>query len=95
MEKTLLKTVKLSPEWYAKRKGYDPKFLGRLIDSPTLSKERIKDIAFFKDGSGHELKYTHFSVVMSKLRKLAFFNAVNIDGRRIGAGAHSSIGGLE
>jgi endonuclease G len=32
------------------------------------------------DGSGTELKYTHFSLVLSKSRKLAYFTAVNIDG---------------
>jgi endonuclease G len=83
MDETTLKTVKLSPEWYAKRKGYDPKFLGLRVDLPTLSLERVEDTVLLKDGSGHELKYTHFSVVMSKSRTLAFFTAVNIDGQHI------------
>jgi len=83
MDETMLKRVELSPEWYAKRKGYDPKFLGMHVDLPTLSPECVEDTVLLKDGNGHELKYTHFSVVMSKSRNLAFFTAVNIDGRRI------------
>jgi endonuclease G len=83
MDKTTLKTLELNPEWYAKSKGYDPKFLGLQVDLPTLSWERAKDTVLLKDGSGHELKYTHFSVVMSKSRTLAFFTAVNIDGRNL------------
>ena len=83
MDEATLKTVELSAEWYARSKGYDPKFLGPRVALPTLSPERGEDIVLLKDGSGHELKYTHFSVVMSKSRKLAFFTAVNIDGRRI------------
>ena len=83
MDEITLKKVELTPEWYARRKGYDPKFLGPHVDLPTLSPERVEDTVLLKDGNGHELKYTHFSVVMSKSRKLAFFTAVNIDGRRI------------
>jgi len=83
MDEITLKRVELSPEWYARRKGYDPKFLGPHVDMPTLPPERIEDTVLLKEGNGHELKYTHFSVVMSKSRKLAFFTAVNIDGRRI------------
>ena len=83
MDEVTLKRVELSPEWYARRKGYDPKFLGPRVDLPALSRERVEDTVLLKDGSGHELKYTHFSVVMSKSRKIALFTAVNIDGRRI------------
>jgi endonuclease G, mitochondrial len=81
MDGTTLRTVNLSPEWYAKTKGYDPKFLGPRVDLPKLSQVRLKDSVLLMDGSGHELKYTHFSVVMSKSRTLAFFTAVNIDGK--------------
>jgi endonuclease G, mitochondrial len=83
MDETTLKTVNLSPEWYARRKGYDSKFLGPRVDLPKLSQERLEDSVLLMDGSGHELKYTHFSVVMSKSRTLAFFTAVNIDGKHI------------
>ena len=83
MDETKFERVGLSPEWYGRSKGYDPKFLGVRVDLPTLPPERVEDAVLLKDASGHELKYTHFSVVMSKSRKLAFFTAVNIDGRRI------------
>jgi endonuclease G len=83
MGQTTLKTVELNPDWYAGSKGYDPGFPGLFVDLPTLSPERAKDTVLLTDGSGHELKYTHFSVVMSKSRTLAFFTAVNIDGRHI------------
>jgi len=83
MDEVTRKTVELSPESYARSKGYDRRFLGVRVDLPTLSPERIEDTVLLKDGNGNELKYTHFSVVMSKSRKLAFFTAVNIDGRRI------------
>jgi endonuclease G, mitochondrial len=83
MDEVTLKTVNLSPEWYARRKGYDSKFLGPRVDLPKLSQERLEDSVLLMDGSGHELKYTHFSVVMSKSRTLAFFTAVNIDGKHI------------
>ena len=36
-----------------------------------------------RTAAAHELKYTHFSVVMSKSRQLAFFTAVNIDGTHL------------
>jgi len=83
MEETTLKTVELSPQWYAMRKGYDPGFLGPPVALPTLSPGQLEDTVSLEDGSGHELKYTHFSVIMSKSRTLAFFTAVNIDGRHI------------
>jgi endonuclease G, mitochondrial len=85
MNKTTLKTAELSLEWYAGSKGYDPDFLGPRVDLPALSEQQREDLVPLKDGSGHELKYTHFSVVMSKSRQLAFFTAVNIDGKRIEA----------
>ena len=83
MDEAKLERVALSPEWYGRSKGYDRKFLGVRVDLPALPPECVEDTVSLKDGSGRELKYTHFSVVMSKSRKLAFFTAVNIDGRRI------------
>jgi endonuclease G len=72
--------VEQSLEWYAGSTGYDPDFLGTAVPLPSLPADRQDDIASLLDGSGHELKYTHFSLVMSKSRCLAFFTAVNIDG---------------
>lgn len=72
-----------SLEWYAGSNGYDPDFLGQRVELPRIPAEFEGDIARLKDGSGHELKYTNFSVVMNKARKLAFFTAVNIDGAQL------------
>jgi len=80
-----LETAELSLEWYAGSNGYDPDFLGPRVDLPALSEQQREDLVPLIDGSGHELKYTHFSVVMSKSRQLAFFTAVNIDGNRLEA----------
>ncbi len=73
----------LSPEWYEGSAGYDPAFLGDeyVIPLPALSPAREEDIAA-PSGGGRDLRYTHFSVVMSRSRRLAFFTAVNIDGSR-------------
>lgn len=85
MEDITLETAELSLEWYSGSKGYDPEFLGPRVDLPAFPAKRRKDIVRLKDGSGYELKYTHFSVVMSKSRQLAIFTAVNIDGKRLEA----------
>ena len=75
-----LEALELSMEWYADAAGYDPGFLGLTIPLPQLPENRVNDMASLKDGSGTVLDYTHFSVVLSKSRRLAYFTAVNIDG---------------
>jgi len=67
-------------EWYASSTGYDPAFLGIPVPLPKVPSRRRRDLVRLIDGSGTELKYTHFSLVMSKSRRLAYFTAVNIDG---------------
>lgn len=66
---------------YGKSAGYNPGFLGAGYDVPLpeIRGERADDILKRTDG-GTVLDYTHFSLVMSRSRKLAFFTAVNIDG---------------
>ncbi len=69
---------------YGSRRGYDPDFLGRdtPVPLPTLPDELAAKAARpSEDEDGHELRYHHFSVVLNKERRLAFFTAVNIDGR--------------
>ncbi|QGZ93640.1 DNA/RNA non-specific endonuclease [Terricaulis silvestris] len=65
-------------ENYAKRKGYNPTFLGAGAEAalPTPSNTIMNDVVQLEDGS-HELKYHHFSVIMSRSRRLAFISAVN------------------
>ena len=78
--------VEIEPD-YGNRKGYDPEFLGagkRKVPLPALGDGLEDDVATWTDGDGKEggyvLPYHHFSLVMSKSRKLARFTAVNIDG---------------
>lgn len=82
-EKGELKVVELSDSAYKSNKGYDPNFLSIAVPLPTLSAELEDDKAMLNDSSGHELRYNHFSLVMSKKRRLAFFTAVNIDGSQL------------
>lgn len=75
-----LEALELTLDWYSGVTGYDPGFLGPTIPLPKLPEIRADDAVPLKDGSGTVLAYTHFSVVLSKSRRLAFFTAVNIDG---------------
>lgn len=77
--------VEQSLEWYAGSTGYEPDFLGQRVELPRIPSQLKGDIAPLKEGSGNELKYTNFSLVMNKARKLAFFTAVNIDGALVQA----------
>lgn len=66
---------------YADREGYQSEFLGAAfpVELPTVVRGR--DDVLEVDGSeGGELRYEHFSVVMSKSRRMCFLSAVNIDG---------------
>jgi len=71
-------------EWYVEASGYDEKFLGgnRAVPLPKVPSDLERDVAELKDG-GTVLDYNHFSAVMNKSRRLAFFTAVNIDGSRL------------
>lgn len=71
-----------SEEDYVNALGYDPEFLQARVELPRLSAEHEADAAPRKDGKGHLLDYTHFSVVVSKSRRMARYTAVNIDGKR-------------
>ncbi len=72
-----------SQEGYNNNVGYDPVFLGPAVPLPTVSAEMENDLATLKETDSHELKYPHFSIVMSKSRRLAVFTAVNIDGKNL------------
>ena len=64
------------------RDGHDVDFLGHGISvpHPEMPEWIQSDLAPRKDGQGFELKYRHYSVVMSKSRKLARYTVVDIDG---------------
>lgn len=63
------------------RPGYDPAFLGAgmTVPLPLLPSALAGDVTRLADGS-IELRYMHYSVVMSASRKLAYFSAANIRG---------------
>jgi endonuclease G len=74
--------------YYDGRAGYDPRFLGVKIPLPTLTERALRfgaPAAVAGAGQGDapgELKYTHFSVVFNATRRLAFYTAVNVDGKQ-------------
>lgn len=77
--------VSIDPD-YSNRHGYDPNFLGtgtKKIPLPQLSSTMKARAAINQEANGADkyvLPYHHYSVVVNKERRLAFFTAVNIDG---------------
>lgn len=70
-------------EDYRDRTGYRPDFLEEGVPLPVVEGSREDVLTFDVDGKAeHELRYEHFSVVMSRSRRLCFFSAVNISGRQ-------------
>ena len=63
------------------RAGYDRAFLGDMIPPPKLTGPRTRDVV--KLGGSSLVHYTHFSVCLSRSRRLAHFVAWNIDGGKI------------
>ncbi len=78
-----------SPQSYADRPGYQPNFLGEddlYVGLPTIDRLRSSDVlrqSYGPNRGSTELKYFHFSIMMSKSRKLPYFTAVNIDGNSL------------
>ncbi|MDP4193258.1 MAG: DNA/RNA non-specific endonuclease [Bacteroidota bacterium] len=70
--------------YYNNRKGYDPKFLETEIALPEFTAKALSfgAVAGVTGSAENELKYTHFSIKFNKDRKMAFFTAVNIDGKK-------------
>ena len=71
------------PADYDGRTGYDGEFLGKKHAVPLPEvKRNVRDVLDFKiDGEDETvLRYEHFSVVMSRSRRMCFFSACNIDG---------------
>jgi len=67
--------------WYDQppRPGYQPDFLGTAVPLPALPDRLATDVTE-QAGGGGELRYMHYSVVMSASRKFAYFSAANVDG---------------
>jgi endonuclease G, mitochondrial len=79
---------KLEPADYADRPGYEPGFLGTAVPLPKPRPGGLLDEDLLEhegpDGSASTvLPYTHFSVVMSKSRRMSMFTAVNIAGKSL------------
>jgi endonuclease G, mitochondrial len=73
---------------YSDRKGYEADFLGsKRVPLPELTEEMKQDCAInrmAKRGMDeYLLPYHNFSLVMNKVRKMAFYTAVNIDGTTV------------
>ena len=69
------------PDQFAGRKGFDRGFLENFgVDLPQRVKHRKDDEAPLKSDPGYVLDYEHFSLIMSKSRRIAMFTACNIDG---------------
>ncbi|WP_159470003.1 DNA/RNA non-specific endonuclease [Dyadobacter sp. 3J3] len=67
-------------KYYDGRSGFDDNFLGLHIGLPII--KNLKDIAPVDGAADHVLRYTHYSIVYNKVRKMAFYAAVNIDGSK-------------
>ena len=68
------------PEDYVGRAGYAPAFLGPRVPLPVVRNTRDILTFVWKGRRTSVLKYQHFSVVMSRSRRLCIYSAVNIDG---------------
>ncbi len=70
---------------FGDRDGYQVDFLGDdelRVPLPRLNELQARDVAITNDGES-VLKYRHFSVVMSKRRRLAYYSAANVDGSNL------------
>ena len=79
---TPLTTAERALELFQRVTGYEIGFLGPTVALPTLSAAQLADAAPRLDGRGHVLEYVHFSAVLCASRRLAYYTAVNIDGRK-------------
>ncbi|MER8583172.1 DNA/RNA non-specific endonuclease [Mesorhizobium sp. M1423] len=70
---------------YRNRGGYDLAFLGEefSVDMPAVIRD-ADDILDFQEGgvSKTELRYEHYSVIMSRSRRMCFLSACNINGNQ-------------
>ncbi len=66
-----------------KTKGYNHKFFGEnnVVPLPKLSFSMEEDVARMKNGK-YVLDYVHFSLAICRSRGLAYYTAVNIDGKK-------------
>ncbi|WP_247828944.1 DNA/RNA non-specific endonuclease [Arthrobacter antioxidans] len=71
------------PADYRNRSGYEEMFLGAAVPMPSITSGQDDVLTFTFDGTTEDvLRYEHFSVMMSRSRRLCLFSAANIDGMR-------------
>jgi endonuclease G, mitochondrial len=82
---TARKAVRRTPtEELQDRLGYQPDFLGPFeVSWPRLVEERAHDALEVPGTDDYRLDYTHFSIMLSKSRRLALIAGVNIDGSQM------------
>lgn len=78
---SLLPPTRIEAAARARPLGFDVDFLGRMVPPPKPIPRHLEDAIY--DGSHPLLRYTHFSILMSRSRKLARYGAWNIDGSRM------------
>jgi endonuclease G len=71
---------------YEDRKGFEANFLENDTGTIQVALPKVKNktdlIKFGKNNKETVLKYAHFSVEMSKTRRICYYSAVNIDGQQ-------------
>jgi endonuclease G len=83
------------PADYADRTGYDADFIGVRVPLPEPRGDLAGDALAYTNEAGERtvvLPYMHFSVVMSKSRRLSLFTAANVDGESLQRLPRSSTG---
>lgn len=72
---------RVSPaERYKGRRGYNEQFLGFAVPLPTPLGRIARDVLPIEGSADDRLDYQHFSIVLSKSRRMPIFSGVNIDG---------------
>jgi endonuclease G len=83
LEAARTRAPKIHPqEYFEGREGFDPSFLDPVKTPLPKPLGRLADDVLPIRGAKNRLDYHHFSVVMSKSRRMAMFVAVNIDGKK-------------
>lgn len=83
-ESRATKIRRRNSDHYKGRKGYQSQFLGKgklRVSLPKLPNWLKTDQVKITGSKQVELKYEHFSLVMSESRRMPYFTAVNIDGK--------------
>jgi len=86
IDEDTLEARRRTAEDYADRAGYNSEFLGIDVPPPVPGDSIREDVITVDDPRGEPatlLPYAHFSVCMSKSRRMCFFTACNVHGGRL------------